>query len=723
MTAADQRLVRLARLAGVAADYRDARNTLCRVPLDTVRGVLAAMGIDASTPGAVEAGSAALEAAEWDALLPPVATTVAGAGAGVPIVVDAGSDGTVAWRLHCESGEERSGTVEIEPLTVLAERRERHRRRQRLLLPVGRTTPPGYHRLSVALGGEQAETLLVVAPRFCYQAPALAAGRAWALTTQLYSLRSARNWGIGDFSDLSLLAEAAARHGAGALGINPLHALFPAAPGHISPYSPSSRLFLNPLYLDLAAVPDFAGDAPAEALAAARAGDLVDYARVVALKRPAFEACYRAFAARHLGAAPTARGADFRRFQSEGGRALERFAVFTALHEDMLAQGAGFSWQDWPAPLRQSHSAAVARFAVEQRDRVEMHQYLQWEADRQLAGAAGAGVAAGLSLGLYRDLAVGVDPNGAEAWDDPGMMVTGATVGAPPDILNLKGQDWGLAPVNPVALRRAEFQPFIAALRANMRHAGLLRIDHVMALMHLYWVPRGAGPAEGTYVTYPFEALRHILQLESERRRCAVIGEDLGTVPEGFREVMAQAGVLSYRLMLFERDRDGGFLAPGLYPELASAAFSTHDLATVRGFWLGRDLEHRRELALYPDTEAGEQERRDRRRDRRLLLEALIAADALPPAAMKRLLPKDDHPVFEPELIEAVQRFLGASRAALVLVQIEDVLGEIEQANLPGTVNEHPNWRRRLARALDEILVDPEFARVAAALREARGAP
>lgn len=719
MTESDRGIIRLARLAGVAPAYRDAWHKRRRVSPESLAAVLAAMGLDVATPRAVEASSDALEAADWEPVLPPVATVIAATGAAVPVTVAASAAGRIAWQLHLEGGEERRGAVDVAALAVIAE----HRNRRRLALPVDRATPIGYHRLSVSLGAESAETLLIVAPPRCYVAPELTASRrGWALTTQLYALRSARNWGIGDFGDLATLATAAARQGAGALGINPLHALFPAEPRHISPYSPSSRVFLNPLYLDVAAVPDFPGTTSPPELAAARAEALVDYPRVAALKAAAFEACYAAFAARHLGASPSERGEAFRHFQKAGGEALRSFAVFTALHEHMLREHGKFCWQDWPATLREASSAEVARFAAERRERVELHQYLQWEADRQLAAAARTGAAAGLRVGLYRDLAVGVDVNGADAWADPGMMAGGATVGAPPDVLNMKGQDWGLAPVNPVAMRRERFAPFIAALRANMRHAGLLRIDHVMALMHLYWVPRGASPAEGAYVSYPFDALRHILALESTRQRCAVIGEDLGTVPEGFRETMAAAGILSYRLMLFERDRDGGFLPPERYPEGASAAFSTHDLATLKGFWLGRDLDWRRRLDLYPGAEAAEAERRSRRRDRRLLLKALIAAGTLAPTVAGQLLPKDDRPVFAPALTEAVHRFLAESRARLVLVQLEDVAGELEQANLPGTVDEHPNWRRKIGPLLDTLIADPAFARLAALLGDRRSA-
>jgi 4-alpha-glucanotransferase len=720
MTEADRRLLLLARLAGVAPEYRDVWQKRRRVPIESLRAVLGAIGLDAATPGAIEASCARLEAAEWEPLLPPVATTLAGPGAAVPMTVAAGASGRIVWQLRLESGATASGAAELDTLAIIAEQGGR----RRVALPIDRTVPIGYHRLSVALGSAEAETTLIVAPPRCHVPPALAQGRrSWGLTAQLYALRSERNWGIGDFGDLAALAAGAARAGAGALGINPLHALFPAEPRHISPYSPSSRVFLNPLYLDIAAVPDFTGEVAPTELAAARAGDLIDYPRIAALKRSALEACYAAFARDHLGSATSARAAAFRRFQQEGGKPLQSFAIFTTLHEHMLRAEGKFCWQEWPAALRDAGSADVARFAAERHARIEFRQYLQWEADRQLGEAARAGTAAGLAIGLYRDLAVGVDANGADAWADPGLMATGASVGAPPDLLNLKGQDWGLAPVNPMALRQQRFAPFIAALRANMRHAGLLRIDHVMALRHLYWVPRGVSAADGAYVDYPFDALRHILALESERQRCAVIGEDLGTVPEGFREAMAASSVLSCRLMLFERVAEGGFLPPERYPEGASAGFSTHDLATIKGFWLGRDLDWRRELDLYPDAAAGDKDRRDRRRERKLLLDALIAADVLPKEMAKRLLPKEDRPEFAPDLTDAIHRFLAESRARLMLVQLEDVAAEIEQPNLPGTVEEHANWRRRLGVALDDLLGDSRFARLAAMLRQVRGAP
>ncbi len=720
MTSADRSLRRLARLAGVAPAFRNVWGEQHQVSPDTLRAILAAMGFAAASEDDFLAGIAELERAQWDPLLPPVVTLLAG-DAPFAVSVATETEGRARWRLTLESGEQQEGSAELQGLTVLAERREQGRRRRRIALPLPPGVPPGYHRLAVSVGEDSAETALIVAPRRCHL-PSAPAERCWALTAQLYALRSARNWGIGDFTDLATLGAGAARRGAGALGINPLHALFPAEPRHISPYSPSSRLFLNPLYIDVEAVPEFRDGMGPPDLAALRAGDLVDYSAVARLKRAAFDALYDAFARDHLGGRQSARAAAFRRFQQEGGQALEAFAAFTALHEHIMAEGGAFSWHEWPAALRQSGSPEVKHFAAEHRRRIELHQYLQWEADRQLGAASGAAAQAGLPLGLYRDLAVGVDPSGAEAWADPGLMVSGVTVGAPPDLLSHKGQNWGLAPLNPLSLQRDRFASFIAALRANMRHAGVLRLDHAMALKQLYWVPSGASPVEGSYVAYPFTELRRILALESERQRCSVIGEDLGTVPEGFSQTMQEAGVLSYRVLLFERDRDGRFLPPDAYPALGSAAVSTHDLPTLRCFWLGRDLDWRRDLGLYPDEAAAEHEAQERRRDRRRLLEALVAAGTLPRSMMATLLPREDGPVYERALAEAVHRFLGRSPAALVLMQIEDVVGEIEQANLPGTIAEHPNWQRRLSLLLEDILASRDFEHLAAALAAARRA-
>jgi 4-alpha-glucanotransferase len=599
-------------------------------------------------------------------------------------------------------------------------------------LPAG--LPIGYHQLDLEAGGVMAQLGLIVAPARCHLPVELGPGaRSWGLTCQLYGLRSARNWGMGDFTDLAMFARTTGSCAAVTLGINPLHALFAAEPLHISPYSPSSRIWLDYLYIDVTAVLGFPDDKTVHALvesgwfgltrAAARSSGVIDYGAVAACKRPVLEALFRRFQMRELGggcAAQSHLGQAFRDFQRRGERSLADFAVFEALDEHYGRDNGRVGWRDWPLSVRNPCSPEVAVFARTHRDRVEFFQFLQWEADRQLAAAATAGREAGLSLGLYRDLAVGVDPNGAEAWADHELVAPGATIGAPPDAFNRSGQNWGLAPVNPLVLRRQGFAPFIASLRANMRHAGILRIDHVMSLNRLFWIPSGMEATLGAYVSYPFDDLLRLVALESQRNGCAVIGEDLGTVPVGFRETMQSADILSYRVLLFERRQDGGFAPPAEYPALATASAGTHDLPTIKGFWLGNDLAWRRRLGLYADEEAAEAESNERRHDRDLLLEALVSAGVLAPERLGQFLSDSGEPIFTTELGNAILTFLARSRAQLMLVQTEDVVGEREQTNLPGTTDAHPNWRRRLSRTLDEIVGGSDLRRVAALSAEGR---
>jgi 4-alpha-glucanotransferase len=703
-------LRRVADLVGIATRHVDALGVVHEPGEEVLSRLIAAFGLPSDPKEAADALAEEDRAAPFG--LAPVHVVAHEAPApALPLRLPAGVRG-VEWHCRLEGGRECAGKSNG----------------AEFVLPAG--LPLGYHRLTVtgagAGAGTTAEIDLVVAPDSCHLPDALQPGaRSWGLTAQLYGLRSARDWGIGDFSDLACLCRKAGALGAAAVGINPLHALFAAEPRHFSPYSPSSRAWLAHLYLDVTQIPGFAEDTAAQALApgdivaAARGTELVDYAAVAALKRPVLEALYRRFRTRERGRG-SALGSAFRAFRREGGEALTAFTTFEALHEHFTNSGGPFSWHAWPPAMRDPKSPAVAQFARAHAQRVGFFQFLQWQADRQLAAAAEAGRAGGLGIGLYRDLAVGVNPHGAEAWADQGLVVPEATIGAPPDALSRAGQNWGLAPINPLALRRRGFAPVIAALRANMRHAGVLRIDHVMSLQRLYWVPSGYPATAGAYVNYPFRDLLRLVALESRRHGCAVIGEDLGTVPEGFRETMQRASVLSYRIFMFERRDDGGFIAPGDYPPLAAASAATHDLATLKGFWLGRDIEWRRRLGLYPDAAAEATEAGERRRDRRQLLEALGGEGLLAPGRFAEFLPDDAEPAYGAELGEAILAYLARTRARLMLVQLEDVAGEAEQANLPGTTEAHPNWRRRLSARLDEVLVGPEMARVAALVAAAR---
>jgi 4-alpha-glucanotransferase len=399
------------------------------------------------------------------------------------------------------------------------------------------------------------------------------------------------------------------------------------------------------------------------------------------------------------------------------GEVLDQLALFDALHKHFRAQNPEcWSWRDWPTDYQHPSSSLVTAFASAHQDRINYFKYLQWIADEQLRTVAQKAKQLGMPIGLYLDLAVGVDPGGGEAWGDPEMLISEASLGAPPDPLNQLGQNWGLAPINPVALQERGFAPFITALRSNMRHAGALRIDHVMGLLRLYWIPGDLPPTAGVYVRYPFETLLRILALESQRHQCIVIGEDLGTVPEGFRESMADAGLLAYRVLYFERWPDGLFKRADTHPELSLVTVATHDLPTLAGWWLGRDTDLRVKLELYPNAAMKADDIASRPVDRQRLLDALLDAEVITEDA----LPSQSPPQVTREFLAATQRMLARSQGRIMVVQLEDALGVEEQANVPGTVDEHPNWRRKLPQTVEQIFAHPNVQTVLAVLKEER---
>ncbi|RYY90840.1 MAG: 4-alpha-glucanotransferase, partial [Comamonadaceae bacterium] len=451
----------------------------------------------------------------------------------------------------------------------------------------------GYWQLTVD-GAAPDHCLVVVAPRRCWAPAALQDGqRWWGCTIQLYALRSSRNWGIGDFGDLRRLVDTAARQGASFIGLSPLHALFPHRPEVASPYSPSSRTALNPIYLDVQALAELAGSEEAgrklhseefqDRLRRLREAELVDYPAVAAAKEEMLQVLWRHFEQHELSPSRS-QGAHFARFMEERASTLGQHALFEALQAHLFAQDPSvWGWPAWPDAYKDPDGDAVRQFRHEHASAVQFRFWLQWLAEVQLESVQRYAKSRGMGLGLYCDLAVGVNEGGAETWVQPSLYALGMHVGAPPDPLNALGQDWGLPPLNPVQLKAARYQPFIETLRANMRHSGALRMDHVMALMRLFWI----GTQGGTYVSYPLADLLGILALESHRHQCLVIGEDLGNVAPAMREAMRERCLLSYRPLLFERSDDGSFRPPQEWQPQALAVVSTHDLPTLRGFWLG----------------------------------------------------------------------------------------------------------------------------------------
>ncbi len=710
-------LHRLCERHGVATGYADVWGVQHAVPPERLVKLLRECGVELPADGPVDAARLAqaeadAERADWHRALPPVKTMRAGADSFSIALRLPGDVAQIEWRVADEAGAVHEGAVQTSQLSV-ADRAEVDGKPHLLYtLEVALALPMGYHLLSIA--GHAGETLLVCAPAQCHRPPALEDdGRLWGLTLQLYGLRSRRNWGIGDFSDLAVFAAQAAREGAGVIGLNPLHALFPHNPAHTSPYSPSSRAQLNPLYIDVEAVPDFWMCEPARLrvesvefqarLAELRETALVDHAGVAAAKYEILELLYANFRQTldSTAAAEDPEVAALMLFRKSGGAALQQHALFEALQAHLhRADESVWGWPVWPEPYRDMDGPAVADFARQHAERIGYFEYLQWQAARQLEAAGQQCRTAGMPVGLYLDLAVSVDRGGSDAWRHRACFATGASVGAPPDVFNPNGQDWGLPPLRPDRLRETHYRVFIEALRANMRGAGAIRIDHVMVLMRLFWIPAEGSARDGAYVHYPFEELLAILALESERHRCLVIGEDLGTVPEAMRDALGRYGVLSYRLLYFERGEGGAFRQPGDYPRDAVVAVSTHDLATLAGWWSARDLQTRLALDLFPDRGVFEQQMRERAQERSALVSAMQQVPGLPGTLPNAQA--DGAPLAASE-IEAVHAFLAAAPSKLMMVQLEDALGELEQPNLPGTTVEHPNWRRKYGRDLEAV--------------------
>jgi 4-alpha-glucanotransferase len=534
----------------------------------------------------------------------------------------------------------------------------------------------------------------------CFVPDWLRAGRCWGIACQLYGLRSERNHGIGDFEDLARLAEIAARAGADFIGTNPLHALFWADPERCSPYSPSTRRFINPLYIALDRVEGAeAVLAQAETDAhALRAAEMVTYSSVARLKRKVLE---HAFASRSDDCD------GFRRFNEEGGEALRRFAEFQALSDAMRLRGHGSGWHTWPEDYRDFRSDAVVKFSADNRQGVLFHQWLQWLAAEQLSDAQRRALAAGMRIGLYLDLAVGVASDGQATWADPDVVVAGARIGAPPDLFNAKGQDWGLAPMSPLVLAERNLEPFARDVAASMRCAGAIRFDHAMGLRRLYWIAGDTDARGGGYVRYPLHSLLERLAALSRKFRAIVIGEDLGTVPADFRAVMHAADIQSYRVLYFERGEDRRFIGPEDYPRQALACLSTHDLPTLKGWWLGHDIAARTKARLYSPDEAV-RVREERMRDRLCLLAALSSAGLADDAMRKSA--NDPNASQVPEgLALAVHRYLARTPSRLLAVQLEDLVCVVEQANLPGTQTEYPNWRRKIPVSLSALAAATSF--------------
>ena len=587
--------------------------------------------------------------------------------------------------------------------------------------------PLGYHDVALSADDDEfARSRLIVAPEACYTPNEIKEGKKiWGLSVQLYCVRSEKNWGIGDFSDLALLIEKAAGVGADFIGLNPIHALYPANPNACSPYGPSSRRWLNYLYIDVTAIDGY-DDASVQAVVSsdefkatlehARNVEHVDYEAVAHVKLAALKAVFDVYDAKYLRKS-TKQNKAFKAFVEAGGESLDMLAVYDALQSHLKAEGKdSWGWPVFPQEYKDYYNPAVAKFKSANEQDVKFYLFLQWIAAQQLELASNKATDAGMTIGLYRDLAVGVSEGSAEIWGNKDLYCTGASVGAPPDILGPLGQNWGLPPMDPRKLYEQGYQPIIDLFASNMASSGSLRIDHVMALLRLWWVVKGDNAKDGGYVYYPVDDLLGILALESHRNQSLVIGEDLGTVPEEIRSKLADNGVYSYRVFFFEQAEDGGFFSPSHYPVQSMSTLTTHDMPTLIGYWHCLDLELGKEIGLYPTEEILQTLYADRHENKQAILDTLHGHGSIGDNVGRDV----NHTGMNRELNNGMQVHMAGGSSALLSLQLEDWLEMDKPVNSPGTFDEYPNWRRKLTENIESMFDRHDINELASKLTHAR---
>jgi 4-alpha-glucanotransferase len=726
-------LAELAALNGLEPHYYDMAGNLHVTAAETQAALLAAMGCRCQTLADLHQELERCRSWPWSEMLEPV---LALSQAQLPaawnlfLPLPAGRL-PAALEVTCELKDETGTCLHREifgPTLQLEEIRSFGKNTYglvKLLLPPA--LPLGYFDLQVRVNSaglqKQGQMLVIIAPDRMYIPESLNNERIWGINLPLYAIRSSHNWGIGDCGDLQRLLPLESQLNADIIGLNPLHYLGVLLQNNISPYYPTSRCYFSPLFLDLEMVPEMAASAAAQGylgrtdiqqkITGLREQKHVDYPEVARLKATVLALLWETFISNHglPGSPKTARGCDFAAFLDEHGKSLRQFATFLALAEFWQAQGRNYhSWQEWPADYHDPAGPAVAKFARGHDRQLLFHMYVQWLFSRQIQETQAEARERNLSLGLYLDLAVGVDPGGFDSWANQGLFAATVDIGAPPDTFSPLGQNWGLAPLLPQRLRDQKYRYFIQMLRQNSPMGGALRMDHVMGLFRLFWIPQGASPAQGAYVRYPAEDMLKILALESVKQQTVIIGEDLGTVSPNIREELAKKRVLSTRLFYFERQEDGAFTQASQYPEWAMASITTHDLPTLAGFWQGRDIEIRQNLKLFPDDQTAAYNWEDRRQSKAAILKLLGEKNLIDGSAASSLAAHTELPE---QVKWGVIAHLAQTPSRLVLLSLEDIFGWLEQQNLPGTIDEYPNWRLRFPMSLEEILQARELGQAA----------
>jgi len=708
-----------ARLLGIETEYWDVWGRRHAASRETQTAILASLGVNAMTRESLGQALKEREFRQWRKPLGPTIVLIADRPPHeVLLSLPAErAESPAVLEIRFEDGNSLRLPVELGAIPAVAAKQVDSRLLIRKTIQLPDTLALGYHELTLELAGERwPAARLIVCPSRAYHPEWLEAGRAAGLAISLFGLRSQRNWGCGDITDLKVVIDWAAEHaGADFIALNPLHAIPNRQPFNISPYLPNSIFFRNPLYLDLEETEDFRASAKARALRqspaieneiqALRASQFVEYERVYRLKIRFLKLLFHSFLEERKRNGPRADG--FQQYVEREGDLLHRFAVHAALDESMHAHCPEvWTWRAWPEQYQDPESPAVAQFARQHWRSVLFHKYLQWQLDLQLASAQQHARQRGRRIGLYHDLALATDRFGADLWAHRDFFVSGCRVGAPPDDFSPKGQDWAFPPPNSERHYQDGYRLFAESIRKNMRHGGALRIDHVMRFFRLYWIPDGSEATDGTYVRDRAEDLLGILALESVRQKIPIVGEDLGTVPDEIRESLHRFGILSYRLLYFERDSNGRFRTPAQYPREALVSVTTHDLPTLAGFWLGRDIEARREAGLLPEESSYRKMIDARAGEKQRILDVLQELHLLPDWFPRNAR---DVPELTGELHNAIVGFLASTPSKLMVLNQEDLLKETEQQNLPGTTEQYPNWRRKMRCTVEELWTSPEI--------------
>ncbi|MGB0909005.1 MAG: 4-alpha-glucanotransferase [Nitrospirales bacterium] len=719
----------LAACYGVASSYTDGIGVERSMTPETLSSILTSLGVPAESPPSLLQSIKESHNRNWQQLVDEVVVIAEGARSpsmlvSLPIPSSQLQDVSLSWTIEDERQMTQSFSRQGATCQIVGDTVINRMSYVRVRLPLQSSLALGYYWVSLFVTSANhslsGKTFLVVAPRQCYTPPK--STRSFGVSIQLYSVHSAQNWGIGDFRDLKgLLRWAQKDLGATTIGVSPLH---DPTVGVCSPYSPSSRLFFNALYLDLEAIAEFRSTPAIKrrfnshrfqaTLQRLRASSHVQYDKVRALKSEMLEGLYRAFKKQHQSC-ETSSYRTFKKYCQTRGEHLEPYCLYQVLSEHFGTH----VWRQWPKEYHTPHSQHVKAFFTTSQDRIQYFQYVQWQCEQQLVGLDRMAKRLNLTYRLYHDLPVGVHPDGADAWMFQDELASGITLGAPPDDFNRQGQNWGLMAPVPWRMRAAGYRFFIETIRLNMRYGGMLRIDHALGLFRLFMVPEGSPGDSGTYVNNHVDEILAILALESVRHQVMIVGEDLGVVTQEIRARLTKSGILSYRLMPFEKTRTGKFRTPKQYPKQAIVSFTTHDLPTFMGYWAGRDIDTKSQANLYQSERQIEQEWEGRMEDRIAFLHALVNEKLLPKKVLSYV------PLQAPKsFVRAAYVYLAQTSCRVLMIPLEDLLCELEAPNLPGATSDtYPSWQLRLHRSIQSFRHDSQIPSMTKAVRMARARP